>query len=650
MNEELKQLLRQEFIKTIIEDEDSFEDTNAGFRKFLKRKGSPVFNYKEGGEVKESKKTDAEIEEEIRQNKKQFLNRNPILDFYKGNTLFGLDLGFADKNTGEEFGQYNKKDIRDPRIGLTIVPDVQDETSSKWGISIGPKGGGLTFVKPFSKTGLSGDWEEIPESWYEDNIPDVNVLIPELPKMKKGGKAEKEDEALDPLSKYKSYSELDILKNLSAKHPTGTILEENILETMPMIEPMDILPPSARPVMPSLEQLMNALYREPIGIKNGGHISKGEKVNTDLTTTVAPMSGPNPQGIRSLFKQRKRYADGGIDFSVFKDPGLAQYYYNQINNPNNAIGLFGPSSYTGEPITAKQYFERMLESLKSELPVGSTGSSTSTTTEIPTVDPFSGQQVSTQDQAAFTQPQPEIFPQQDVLANVQPDVVQPYEGQSTPSMQKILQDYLGSLYSGPEIANMQEQTFGTSGLPGETGVVSDLRHATAASQVRDKIANATSMGYLNPAGILPQALGLFGSQALGLGNEVQTLLKPNLQNLKDSWEDIQANWFGGTQVPYGQSANTTYNQLLNNPSLPSAANYQRTLNVGSSDPGAQALGSFVGNLDYSTMNALRNNSNALNTITGQTANMADGGLTRTIPPARGPNPQGVESLFKKRYN
>ena len=34
-------------------------------------------------------------------------------------------------------------------------------------------------MKPFSQIGLSGDWEEVPESWYEDNIPDVNVLIPD---------------------------------------------------------------------------------------------------------------------------------------------------------------------------------------------------------------------------------------------------------------------------------------------------------------------------------------------------------------------------------------------------------------------------------------------------------------------------------------
>jgi hypothetical protein len=30
--------------------------------------------------------------------------------------------------------------------------------------------------------------------------------------------------------------------------------------------------------------------------------------------------------------------------------------------------------------------------------------------------------------------------------------------------------------------------------------------------------------------------------------------------------------------------------------------------------------------------------------------LAYGGLTRTIPPVRGPSPQGVESLFKRRYS
>ena len=50
------------------------------------------------------------------------------------------------------------------------------------------------------------------------------------------------------------------------------------------------------------------------------------------------------------------------------------------------------------------------------------------TYEIPTVDPFSGQQVSAQDQLAFTQPQ-DIFPQQE-LPTVQPEApFQPYQAE-----------------------------------------------------------------------------------------------------------------------------------------------------------------------------------------------------------------------------
>ena len=48
-------------------------------------------------------------------------------------------------------------------------------------------------------------------------------------------------------------------------------------------------------------------------------------------------------------------------------------------------------------------------------------------TEVPTVDPFSGEQVSAQDQLAFTQPQ-DIFPQQE-LPTVQPEIFQPYQAE-----------------------------------------------------------------------------------------------------------------------------------------------------------------------------------------------------------------------------
>jgi hypothetical protein len=35
---------------------------------------------------------------------------------------------------------------------------------------------------------------------------------------------------------------------------------------------------------------------------------------------------------------------------------------------------------------------------------------------------------------------------------------------------------------------------------------------------------------------------------------------------------------------------------------------------------------------------------------GGRVSMSNGGLTKTVPPARGPSPQGVESLFTRRYN
>ena len=58
VSEDVRQLLKEEFIKIINEDPEAYPDTNAGFRRFLKRKGAPVFNYKDGGEVEEKEEKD----------------------------------------------------------------------------------------------------------------------------------------------------------------------------------------------------------------------------------------------------------------------------------------------------------------------------------------------------------------------------------------------------------------------------------------------------------------------------------------------------------------------------------------------------------------------------------------------------------------
>ena len=423
--------------------------------------------------------------------------------------------------------------------------------------------------------------------------------------------------AEESLSKYKSYSEEELLGNIEAKRPNqlqSFSLEDYQLNTMPMIEPRDVAPPRSYSPMPNI---YNTPRQYQLDLANGG--------------------------VASMFRERPGYQEGGEvrRYESKEYNPITGEFVRVIREGSNYLG-----SGQSDPIVS------IFDKEKGFVDI-----------DVPTVDPFSGQPISAQDQLAFTQPQQDIFPTTLDGRPIEWKLINPEIGSSAgyynvftdvgipsvASAQKTLQNFLGNLYSGPEIANMQEQTFGSSNLPGQTGVVSDLRHATAASQVRDKIADAVSMGYFNPAGLIPQSLGLFGSQILGAANEIQSI-RPNMQSLRDIGEDLIANFYGATQVPYGQSASTTYNQLLNNPSLPSAAAYQRRVNVGSADPGVQALGRSIGNLDFSTINTLRNNADLLNAITGQTANMANGGLTKTVPPAMGPDSQGVESLFTRRYN
>jgi len=713
VSEDVKKLLKEEFIELINEDPESFPDTNSGFRRFLKRKGSPVFNYKEGGKVKEPKQTDAEIEEEIRENKKELLSKKSLLPFYKGNTLFGLDLDFSDKNIGGEFGQYNKKDIKDPRIGLSIIPNVQDDTSSRWGISIGPKGGGITFMKPFSQIGLSGDWEEVPESWYEDNIPDVNVLIPELPEMKNGGKVAKENKskAEEPLSKYKSYSENELLSSLDAKMPNLEIVDDELV-TMPKFEPRDVVPKGSIPVMPVEEYLRR---RFQIDLADGGEVKSFEEKSLnkkgyeteglskkeifDLYDSVMGTFSKRYKkgGVSSLFKKRKRYADGGVASMFRKRPGYADggnaalntvngipldeflkinYQYEKVpvtdkyGNPTfdnsgrqnftatvkqEYIGdnpLFDwntgkPTTTTlqGRPIEWKPLaggWYNVFTDDEAMSPTSTTVTTPTTTTEIPTVDPFSGQQVLAQDQAAFTQPQQNIFSQQDVLANIQPDVVQTYEGQSTPY--DFISSQLQNIFNNPAVkgySNLLQQHFNENQM---------LKDAVQAGNITPEQYN--ELGGYNISQIFTGGNPILGGLANLAGSIPYNIVQSVMSN--QPWSDIPGDVYRNVKGGAGLISPELKQQYQNiiNPTV------QRTVNVGSADPGLQALGRSIGSLDFSTMNALRNNADLLNTITGQTANMAyggrvsmsNGGLTNTIPPARGPNSQGVESLFTRRYN
>jgi len=454
--------------------------------------------------------------------------------------------------------------------------------------------------------------------------------------------------AEESLSKYKSYSEEELLGNIEAKYPNqlqSFSLEDHQLNTMPNY------------------------YNQRYDYENQMPIYQDDRYNI-------PQQELAYGGVASMFRERPGYAEGGslptsvtapsgIDYELFYSPFSGKPLYRPKYDPSRtdlvysgmdpeqffkdvmATGVSTPTTTevpTVDPFSGQQVSLQEAISLAEQMtpPTPAAGyteegirkiaedtasreqAMANAFNNILTVDPFSGQQVSMQDQMAFAQPQADIFPQQNIPQP--PSPVDQFIGErrfqseadaaarSGIPFTKTIQDFIGNLYSGPQIAEMQERTFGTSGLPGATGLVSDLRHATAASQVRDKIADAVSMGYFNPAGLIPQSLGLFGSQVLGAANEIQSI-RPNMQSMRDIGEDLRANFLGAVQVPYGQTVSATYNQLLNNP----------------------------------TIAAQRSQQEAAARVTPRMT-MAYGGLTNTIPPVKGPDSQGVESLFRRRYN
>ena len=99
--------------------------------------------------------------------------------------------------------------------------------------------------------------------------------------------------AEQPLSKYKSYSEQELLENIEAKYPNqlqSFSQEDYQLNTMPMFEPKDVAPPKSYSPMPNI---YDTPRQYQVNLADGG-----------LTKTVPPAKGPNSQGVESLFRRR----------------------------------------------------------------------------------------------------------------------------------------------------------------------------------------------------------------------------------------------------------------------------------------------------------------------------------------------------------
>jgi hypothetical protein len=426
--------------------------------------------------------------------------------------------------------------------------------------------------------------------------------------------------AEEPLSNYKSYSENELLSSLDAKMPNLEIVD-NELVNMPMYKPMDVLPPRSRPVMPSKEYLERRLF---LDLAKGGRVIK-----------------------------RKRYADGGslpnsatapsgIEYELFYSPFSGKPLYRPKYDPSRTDLVYSGTD-------PEEFFKTVM----------STGSSISTTTEIPTVDPFSGQQVSAQEQTAFTQPQPEIFPTSNNIANTLnvgssdplTNILGSQVGNLSYSEMNALRNRSPNVLSSNVGANLL-QALGT-GLKDFAYVGDKLGpdyYKNLSGNFFENIKNLDKGFSYDPTYMGADKTGRLDYYKQG----IKSLLGMNTPG---------SNVGGGTPgMRYAIEQISPYLSKTVGPALNILGSAPVTafgiLDALTGPANASEVGKgpeyfrqqlqLPENSPVSRFNQVQDPRSMM--AYGGRVSMSNGGLTKTVPPVRGPSPQGVESLFRRRYN
>jgi hypothetical protein len=181
------------------------------------------------------------------------------------------------------------------------VLSIGDEGFAKGG-SVGSKGlDYLTGMEP-PKNGYAGGGR----IGYADGSNDAPSITLDS---HKDGRLKPED----PLSKYKSYSEEELLGNIEAKRPNqlqSFSLEDYQLNTMPMFEPKDVAPPKSYSPMP-VEKYLRGRYQ--LDLAGGGRVNfeKGtvpkmlkfliDKLADEKNFNKTLLEKSNPKAIQELY-------------------------------------------------------------------------------------------------------------------------------------------------------------------------------------------------------------------------------------------------------------------------------------------------------------------------------------------------------------
>ena len=204
---------------------------------------------------------------------------NKILQLGKiGRFATPVGLGLSAAGVGKDFyDQYKafqalSPEEKEKRIKeSTYKPTEQDfqqmqEAESR---ASAAKGGRIGFAEGSDEIQIPTLTKKPKNSIYGKYASQIASGKPLEKKPKQKGKLGPED----PLSKYESYSEEELLGNIEAKRPNqlqSFSLEEYQLNTMPMFKPKDVAPPKSYSPMPTLPGLNPPGFGPPVDLKDGG--------------------------------------------------------------------------------------------------------------------------------------------------------------------------------------------------------------------------------------------------------------------------------------------------------------------------------------------------------------------------------------------
>jgi hypothetical protein len=463
-----------------------------------------------------------------------------------------------------------------------------------------------------------------------------------------------------PLDKYTPYTEQEILGNLESKYPNYSPPEYDSYETMPIYPPRDVIPKGAVPVMP---EIMNR-DRQYMDLADGG-----------LSNLIKNNIGPEYRlYTRTMVPGLKT---GKLDENYFPDDFKLDLRRQALEKYSRTGDLSGQVNEKDQHLTRSSRQNAITKFPSTYATLG---------TYSYEIDPKT-LDVKVKDKYDWN---PAYGTQGNFTGWI---------GNDNPKARDVdtslIKDYISNSFKNKRVdtsagLEMLGNLLGPRASKGE-GVDIDINIPTefAAMRADTPYADGGRINYSSGSGLPPveedQSEQLFGqniqtvptgfnfavNRPMPVYQEGQPNISGGLRDLRNYVNSTMGNinpQLNYTDNNFGGNVSAMMNPFTNMPKSYSADAYygpeQGRFNVGfTTVPTADARqlrAGYEGPYGNISLGASRDPSGN-NYMLNYSNSFADGGyisqgepvdtdLTRTIPPDSGPNPQGVETLFKRRYN